>query len=64
MIGYVPFIYNDLQPSNISMAEEANIIGHNLNGKKLILNPVKRDTTARTMRQADVDRYTADDILF
>ena len=62
--AFVPFIYNIFQPSVIRIAEEVNIIGHNLNGKKLILKPVKRDTTVRIRRQADEDRYTAVAIIF
>ena len=43
----------------ISNAEDVNIIGHSLNGRKYILKPVNKDTTDRTIRQADEARYTA-----
>lgn len=48
----------------ISIADDVNIMGHSLNGRKLILNPVNNDMTVRIIRQADDDRYTAVDIMF
>lgn len=50
-------------PSDISTADDVNIIGHNLNGVKSILKPVNMDTTARTRRKHDVVIYVAIEIV-
>ena len=36
--------------TRLAIADVMKITGHNLNGRKLILNPVKNETMAKTMR--------------
>lgn len=56
-------LYSNLHPIVISIAEVVNIIGHSRNGKKLILNPVNTDMTARNIRHPDELKYTALEML-
>ena len=48
----------NIHPNVISAAELVKTIGHNLNGRNLILNPVNTEMTARTIRNPDELRYT------
>jgi hypothetical protein len=56
--------YSIFQPNVISIAEDVNIIGQSLKGRKLILKPVNNDTPANTTRHADEARYTAVEVMF
>jgi hypothetical protein len=58
------FPYSIFQPNVISIAEDVNIIGQSLKGRKLILKPVNNDTPANTTRHADEARYTAAEVMF
>jgi hypothetical protein len=53
--------FSTIQPIVIRIAEEVKISGHNLKGKKFILNPVNNETTAKTIKQMDDTIYMADD---
>jgi hypothetical protein len=44
------------QPGKISTADAANNTGHNLNGKRLTLNPVNSDTSVRMIKAAEEER--------
>ena len=45
-------------------ADDVKMIGHNLNGVNLILNPVNKDTTAMTKRKPAEVMYVAIDKIF
>ena len=62
MLGAFP--YSIFQPNVISIAEDVNIIGQSLKGRKLILKPVNNDTPANTTKHADEARYTTVEVMF
>ncbi len=53
-----------VHPNVINIADDVKIIGHNLKGKKFILNPVNKDTIAIIMRKHDDAIYVAIDMMF
>ena len=57
------FPYSIFQPNVISIAEDVNIIGQSLKGKKLILKPVNNDTPASTTKHTDEARYAAVEVM-
>jgi hypothetical protein len=51
-------IYLDLIPCKIKNPEMVKIIGHNLNGRKSILKPVKSDSTDIAINMIKISKYT------